>query len=174
MKIWCKIKRKFINSKDFFRYDIPRGVKNLITWFPVVWKDRNWDQYYIYVVLHKKLSLMEKGLRNGYNVNADEEADKVKKCVLILDRLIKDEYHEHAFKRHDEIWGPPELKFQDIEGDSEHKTLNIEHKNVKTKKDEELERKDFKRACEHENELKKQDLDILFRTMRKHIQGWWD
>jgi len=39
---------------------IRQGIKSLIIWFPVIWKDRWWDQYFIYVVLRHKLHLMEK------------------------------------------------------------------------------------------------------------------
>ena len=62
----------------FFR-DIKVGIKNLIIWFPVIWKDRWWDHYFLYVMLHKKLSLMEHNLRNyGCHVRAEEDAKKIK------------------------------------------------------------------------------------------------
>lgn len=173
-KIYYTIKRYIINTKDFFHYDISRGIRNLVRWFPIIWKDRNYDQYFIYVLLHKKLSLTEKCLRNGYHLYAEKTADQIKLCVLLLDRLIKDEYHLHAHKRHDEKWGGPELQFYDLEDQPGYSGIDISHKNVKTKKDEELERKDFKRACNHQEQLIEQDLDMLFKTMRKHIRGWWD
>jgi len=52
--------------------------------------------------------------------------------------------------------------------------LTITHPNVITDEDEKSQSKDFKNACKHEVSLREQDLDILFKTMRKHIQTWWD
>jgi hypothetical protein len=178
MSLKCWFRRIVIcpykNTIDFFRYDIPYGIKNLIRWFPVIWQDRNWDQYYIYVILHKKLTLMEKGLRNGCHLYADKTADQVKICVLLLDRLIKDEYHENAFKRHEEKWGEAEFNFEDLEEKPDQCRLLITRLNVKTKKDEEQERKDFMRTSKHSDQMKNQDVEMLFKIMNKHIQGWWD
>jgi len=92
----------------------------------------------------------------------------------LLDRLIKDEYHETAFKRHSERWGEPDFRFEDAKDYPGMSEALISHPKVNSVKDEETERKEFKFACEKENELRDQDLDLLFKMMRKHIQGWWD
>ena len=46
---WIKYDAKHLHS------DIIQGVKNLIKWFPTIWKDRDYDQFYIYEVLRVKL-----------------------------------------------------------------------------------------------------------------------
>ncbi len=157
----------------FFR-DIQIGIKNLIVWFPVIWKDRQWDFWFIYEILHKKLSLMEHFIRNhGHHVRAEQDADNIKKCVLLLKRLKDDDYSESAFKQHRDKWGEPEFNWVDCDRPDCHKLL-IEYDNIKTEEDKNKERKDFKNAYEHEEYLKHQDLDLLFKLMRKHIQTWWD
>jgi len=160
--------------KDFFR-SIKIGVPNLIRWFPVIWKDRDWDHQFIFQIFRHKLHLTEQFIRRyGIHTNNIDDADKIKLCVNLLDRLIKDEYHENAFKHHEEKWGPPELNWHDSE---EHEGMcgaAITHANVKTDEDEKSQNKDFKIACEHEVSLREQDLDMLFNYMRKHIQSWWD
>ena len=40
--------------------DIKSGVRNLVRWFPVIWNDEDWDQYYLYVILKQKLKASEK------------------------------------------------------------------------------------------------------------------
>lgn len=157
----------------FFR-DIRTGIKNLIIWFPVIWKDKNWDHWFIYEILHKKLSLMEHFIRNyGHHVRAEQDADNIKKCVLLLKRLKDDEYHENAFKQHREKWGEPEFEWKESDRPNSSQ-LHIKHDSVKTEKDKIREQKDFKTACEREDFLKQQDLDLLFTLMGKHIQTWWD
>ena len=160
---------------DFFSHDLKAGIRNLIVWFPVIWQDRWWDYYFFYRILRHKLFLMEKSFRkHGCSVTSPQEADNMKLCVLLLDRLLKDEYHEMTMKKHDEKWGEAELNCDPLEKNPDLYELRITHKNVKTEKDQEEERKMFKNAIEHEEYLKGQDLDLLFKTMRKYIQGWWD
>lgn len=160
---------------DYCKNDIPRGIKNLITWFPVVWKDRQWDHQFIYVVLRHKLHLAEQYIRHhGIHVNNIRDANQIKMCINLLDRLIKDEYHEIAFKRHEEKWGLPKFIWNDANSDEKMYELIIKYPNVKTDKDKKSQNKDFGFASSRETELREQDLDLLFGYMRKHIQGWWE
>jgi hypothetical protein len=32
------------------------GIRNLIYWFPVIWKDRHWDHDFIMKIVHHKLA----------------------------------------------------------------------------------------------------------------------
>jgi len=154
---------------------IRQGIKRLIEWFPIIWNDRHWDYFYIFIVLRHKLHLTEQLIRHhGHHVKHIEDADKIKRCVMILDRLIKDEYHENAFRNHDKKWGEPEFEFTDSTDYSDCYALHIKHENVNTREDKHLERKEFRRLMNKPEELKKQDIDMLFDYMKKHIQTWWD
>jgi len=166
--------RLYEKIKDVKR-NLIYGVKNLWVWFPVIWNDRNWDHQFIYKVFRYKLHLTEQLIRNnGHHLYHIKDADKIKICVNLLDRLMKDEYHEMTFKNHDKKWG--ESKFDWIEAKEypNMTELKITYPNVKTDKDKENEKKDFQRCSKHEAALREQDLDLLFTNMRKHIQGWWD
>jgi hypothetical protein len=117
---------------------------------------------------------MQKSIRKyGHHLNANRDADNMKVCVNLLDRLINDIYYEQVFKKYDEKWG--EIIFTANDTDKPNlKGLVITHENIHTEEDRKKERKDFKRAWEHHDALKKQDLDLLFKMMRKHIETWWD
>jgi len=159
--------------------DLPRnfkhGIKNLKKWFPIIWKDRNWDHHYIYIILRHKLHLTEQLIRNkGRNINAEKNADKIKLCINLLDRLIKDEYHTMAFRKIDETWGELEMSSTPCKDDPNLSNINLTRSNIKTEKDIIKERKEFKVACQHEQYSKEQDLEYLFKMMIKHIQRWWD
>jgi hypothetical protein len=170
-----KIRYKFKYEIRYWPRDFTKGVKNLITWFPIIWKDRQWDHQYIYGIFRKKLHLTEQFIRhNGIHVNNIDDADKMKICVDLLDRIMKDEYHKSAFKQHEKKWGKADLQWEDIDDEKGYSKLNIIHPNVKTDEDKESERKDFRRSSKHEADLREQDLDLLFKMMRKHIQSWWD
>lgn len=172
--MFCKIKQIIRKIKEW-PYHIKHGIRNLIIWFPVIWKDRWWDYYFIYTILRRKLHLMEKNIRlHGHHTKHIEDADKIKKCVLLLDRLIEDDYHENVFKHHDEKWGDGELLFKDSTNYPHCYEADIKYPNVKTKEDDELQSKEYKLLSKKPQELIKQDLDLLFKLMRKNIQTWWD
>ena len=164
----------FQKIKDF-PHELKCGIGNLIKWFPVIWKDRNWDHTFIYRILRHKLHLTEQFIRHyGIHANNIQDADRMKICVILLDRLIKDEHFEMAFKSFHKKWGYSDWKFEKVEGESELSRLKLTYPAIKTDEDEKLNQKDFKRACDYEDFLRERDLDYLFSTMRKYIQGWWD
>ena len=159
--------RSFFNS-------IIYGIENLIVWFPIIWSDRNWDQVYLYIILQHKLDQMQKYFRKyGHHVGAERDARKMEICSMVLERLITDVYHDQAFKKYDEKWG--EAHFSTFETDDPNLSrLVITHENVHTEEDKIKETADFKRAWEHHDYLNKQDLDLLFKILRKQIESWWD
>lgn len=149
------------------------GIKNLIVWFPVIWKDKQWDHTHIYEIFKKKLELQSNSIRKyGHHVDSKRDADNMMKCVYTLNRLLSDVYHEMAFKRHKEIWGRPSYEFKSI--DDNWSELFMEYPSAVTEKDKEKERKHFRRCIKHEDMLKKQDLEYLTTMMKKHIESWWD
>ena len=127
---------KWWKIKDFFR-GIKPGLRNVIRWFPVIYKDRWWDHSFLYPILKKKLELMEENFRlRGCHVGNEKDAKNMKICVLLLDRLINDAYIDYNGERG---WAP-EVKW----------------------------------SYEKEEEMINQDLDLLFKLLRKHIRTWWD
>ena len=132
---------------------IKASIKNLITWFPVIWNDRQWDHVFLLDILHKKLSLMEKFFREyGIHVGTEKDADNIKLAILLLDRIRKDDYIKSAFKLYEEKYG--EISFKSFSSEKE---------------------KDcFTQCIDKETYLMNQDLDMLFSHLRKHIREWWD
>jgi len=151
------------------------GIENLIKWFPVIWKDRDWDHWFLYKILQFKLKQMEKLQRKyGHSVNSETYANQIRTAVLILDRLIKDDYFSKAYENHEKKWGETEMKFTPLKDRPELYSVDFVTEKAVTNKQKEQERKEKMRLLHHEEMLKQQDLDYLFKHMRKHIQGWWD
>lgn len=169
IRIWY-----FIKDLRYLPHTIKIGITNLFVWFPVIWNDRQWDYIYILRMLHKKLSMMEKFIReDGIHVKNKRDAHKIKVCVLLLERMIEDVYHDHAYENHYKKWGDPHIKFLECEYEDCHE-IKFEYKNVKTEEDEKQKFKEFRRCMKHERYLTQQDLDLLFKMMNKHITSWWD
>ena len=89
--------RIYYNVKDFLLYDIRYGVRNFFKWFKIVWQDRDWDDYYIFRVLLFKIRntriLIDK---NQTFEGCEIEVEKMKRCELLIQRLIDDNYAEEA------------------------------------------------------------------------------
>jgi hypothetical protein len=159
--------------KDSY-YNIKNGIPNLIKWFPIIWKDRDWDFYFIFVLLHRKLKNMEKHIRSySHHTNSEKDADQIKLCVDLLKRILDDEYHENVFKDHDKKWGEGRMVWEDTD-DCELSKLDIIRDNANTEEEKEQETKDFRRLSPNVEKLKQQDINYLFDNMKKHIQCWWD
>jgi hypothetical protein len=87
--------RYFINS-----------IKNLIKWFPIIWRDRDWDSTYIEEMLLFKLNNMYKRFSdpNATYVDWDSKYAKpvlkaLKLCIQILERRKNNYYTDYWWSR---------------------------------------------------------------------------
>ena len=144
----------------------------MIKWFPIIWKDRDFDYCYFLSMMKFKLEQMETFFRsdNTWSMGVGKTADEIKRCILLLDRIIEDDYG--SYDVHDKKWGEMKMDFKAArDGLSE---MVITRPNVITDKDKKQESKEWKRCMEHEEMLKKQDMKYLFELMEKNLKGWWD
>jgi hypothetical protein len=172
------MKNYFEKIYDFFRYDIPYGVENLVRWFPIIWQDRDWDHVYLYEVMKKKLEFMENlQEHHGMSVNSKKYAKQIRVCKCLLDRLSKDEYIENALFWHEKKYGESEIGWKESDkGKNWVQMYTYYPKLLRTQWDDPNSKvnKDYKRCIKHSDMMQIQDLDMLFKNMRKYIQGWWD
>lgn len=73
-------------------YNIKYGIENIFIWLPIIWKDRNWDYIYIYLILQKKFELMENIHKNSYCVNKEKTIRQLKIAKELCKRLSKESY----------------------------------------------------------------------------------
>jgi len=152
-----------------------KGIKNIFIWIPILVEDRQWDHGFVLIMLKKKFELMEKFFRkNGHHTDAEKDADNIKLAINLLDRLIEDNYMDHAFVPHKKKYGESHILWQDIPN-SKSKKLLIEYDvKINTLEEKEKERKLFLQCCNREDYLRKQDLNLLFKHLKKHLFTWWD
>jgi len=77
------------------RRSFVRGIQSLIAWFVIIWQDRQWDYGFVFILLEKKLTLMEKHWESENLCNyVGEERDLsyIKVAKGACKRLIKDDY----------------------------------------------------------------------------------
>src|SRR6185295_9596120 len=63
--------RNIINPWENFKV----GIKNIIKWLPIVWKDRDWGDWYIYEILKFKIKNTRDLILNN-NICIDEDLER--------------------------------------------------------------------------------------------------
>jgi hypothetical protein len=168
--------------KQFFR-----NIRNLIRWFPIIWKDRDWDDHFIFEILKFKLKNQAEYI--GYHdrhVSAKRDAEKMMLCVRLIEK-VQDEYyageymdyHEANFKFTDSE-SHPEMYELDIIEISEHfddyfkKYPRIYKQVVKADKlpFKKNDKKGIAINIAHINEERAHKL--LFKILEQNIRRWWD
>lgn len=94
-----------------------QGVKNIIYWFPVIWKDRHWDDHYIFEVLKHKLKAQTNFIeKEDRHTRAQLDAKRIKLCVKLIE-LVQDETYSSEYMDYhkDRVWFTP---VEDREGSS--------------------------------------------------------
>lgn len=119
--------RRFLLFWEFeYRYYLRNfisGVKNLIKWGPVIWKDRDWDDAFFFYILKFKISNMAKfqGKKRSY-VGSDRNVEIMNTIVRLIDKFQSEHYLHEYFHYVDD-----EYSFVKIEGTDffEMKTVNL-------------------------------------------------
>lgn len=95
MKLWRKIKYLPIpfwlaEIRRFFRH-IPHGIRNLIDWFPIIWRDYDWDWEFLNDMLIFKLTRMTATFRSdkAFGVDKYDRADEMWEVVEHL-KFLRD------------------------------------------------------------------------------------
>lgn len=185
---WEKISLWWRFEGRYTHYTIYNGVKNLIKWFKIVWKDRDYDQSFIFDVLKFKIENTANYTESRkWFVGWENEVSRMRTCVKLIQRVQDDFYNmEHMdFEDIKFTFVPTEDK--DENGDCyytmESETLRDEledyfkkypntYKKVVKKNGEELPSHLMAAQIGRMNHEKAKKL--LFNILNKHIEHWWE
>lgn len=143
--------------------NIIEGIKNLIKWFPLVWKDRDWDYHFLYEILHFKLKNMEKFFSSDktYSVVSPKNAKQIKIARILLGRLLECDYLENAMMFYNKKYGNQTI-------------MNIDDDGVVKWVDNKKMIEEFRKCGSHSDFMEIQDNNYLFDLLKKHAHRWWD
>lgn len=187
ISLWWRFEARYYH-KDFIN-----GVKNLVKWFPTVWKDRNYDQSYIYIMLSKKLEFQAEYISNrDFHTRAKRDAEVMRTCVKLIEKIKNDDYgmeyidyHEtkHRFVETNEIY-KGEKTFEWLcdelseNFDDYFKKYPLQYKKVLSGQINRYHRegdKDKKLiAMEIALDNQERARKLLFKILEEHIERWWD
>jgi hypothetical protein len=78
-------------------HDLKCGVRNIVRWGPIIWRDRDWDWAFLAKLMEVKLRQMSACFaQHGHHVNSKRDAKRALLCAILLKRLQDDNYMENA------------------------------------------------------------------------------
>lgn len=176
---WCKWNLPY--QHKYFIY----GVKNLWKWLPIIWKDRDWDDFYIFEILkHKIKNTADYTEKKQRFLDWKDDVRYMRICVKLIDR-IQDEYYiseMHEYWETNMRMEPMEdgtrlLEFDDVRVDLDRylsKYPNDKRRTLKSKRADNIGDSDKSLAImvsymRHERARK-----LLFDILQDKIERWWD
>ncbi len=170
-KLWYPVKRFY------------RSVRNVIRWFPVIWKDRDWDDWYILEILKFKIKNQAEYIGGrDFHTRAKRDAEIMMVCVRLLER-IQEEYYDmelYNYYRTDLIFVPSETRpgSYSIEEDLISENLDDYFKKyprtykqiVNEFKGKEKKIIAIKMGIHNHYKAKK----LLFKILEEQMERWWD
>ena len=183
---YWKIYRWFKWDAKHFHRDVAQGFRNLWKWFPIIWKDRDWDDHFIFEVLKFKIKntadLFEKNQRF---VGWENEVKYMRICQSLIDK-IQNEYYKmehYDFYEFELNFVPTENNMYEMKSTTTRDdcytyvskyprtkkiVLSNPHYNPLTKRGD----KGIALAMgiERHNRARK----LLFKILEQRIERWWD
>jgi hypothetical protein len=177
------------DGKYYHKY-FKTGVKNLWYWFPIIWKDRDWDSHYIFEIMKHKLSAQANYIgTNDRHTRAQQDARRMRLCVKLMSKVQEEDYTmEYMDYAKDRVWFTP---CEDRPGSSLYNSENVWEKydeyfakypliykrvmngeGVFSLKGREDDKHVIAMNIAHLNHDRARKL--LFKIMEENIEGWWD
>lgn len=182
ISVWWRFEGRYYH-KDFIY-----GIKNLIRWFRLVWKDRDYDDAFIFEALRFKIQkTMEYTERRNFFIGSEHEVSRMRTCIKLIDSIVDAKYELECFDyqevRHEFV---PTTEL-DYDGKNYYELVtevvedNLDlyfkkHYNsyrkllIKNKGKDSRKSLSVKLGHEVHNKAKK----LLFNILDKHIENWWE
>jgi hypothetical protein len=186
IRLWWKYEGKY------WYKNLKQGIKNLWYWFPVIWKDRNWDDHYIFEILKHKLKAQAKYIGDrDFHTRAQLDAKRMRLCVKLIQKVQDEDYAiEYMDYAKDRIWftdcedrpGSSLYNSEEVweKYDDYFKKYPLVYKQVMKGagpftldgRDEADMKRIIAMNIAHVNQERVQKL--LFKILEENIRGWWD
>ncbi len=139
-----------------------KRVYRVCQYLPVIWKDCNMDEISFWEITKRKLEIWADYLeKHGHCVSNEQDVKQIRICIMLLNRILKDDYPTFEYEKFS-AWRENEIEAGRIKSsflDSSYWTKEISDI--------------VSRRRKHEEYMKKQDIEYLFKFLQKHIQTWW-
>lgn len=158
--------RLLIMVRDIHWYDLVGGLKSIIRWLPVIWRDRDWDWCYLAKLIEVKCTRIAKVMEVGYPENGNVAASQLREVARLLARVRANNYRE-------EIFGPitTQSAWLDDPDYPGYKDYNCEHLKPDGSKVSNEEYLGWHKAA---RQAQKRELHSAMAIIASHLFEWWD
>ena len=159
------------------------GCNNLIKWAPTIWKQRDWDDAFIFDVLQKKIEFQRKELVSANRHTRIDADNRDMTIVLNLLERVRNEYYGMEYLDYRET----KLRFEDVKDNPKRKRVEID---IIWEEDDKFLSKypsTVRKVMKDNPNINKSDLchfvsqyneekanDLLFRILKERMRWWWD
>jgi hypothetical protein len=156
------------------------SVGNLIRWFPIVWRDREWDHHYVYEILKHKLTHMAKYFRTrDMWVGQIREAERMELCVRLISKVQEEYYLTEHMDVMEKKYGKMRFNFEKVEGADEKNQTRVLNgwrygDGDRTQEETEAIRNEYSELAKLGEIRHEKAKRILFELMKRNIGKWWD
>lgn len=166
------IEDTWLETTHFFK-KVRSLFHNIWKFRKILWRDRDWDQGFFYELLEFKLRSIHKYFSSDAPVSLCSQRKKYRRNILVCAELVKrireENYFKYYYRDVDCSWDA------NWEIDPEKPTRY----RMKEKTKEQGPKSywgyiEQKQLNEIEKQMKKQDQDLLFKLLTKHLDTWWD
>ena len=165
--------------------EFTEGIKNLLVWFKVIYKDKNWDTHYVFEIIKFKLLQQRKCLVEANRHEGVPELNKdITLCLNLIEKVQSEyyameymDYHksEYNWNQSEEHEDCHELDIVPISENfdeyfNKHKCsvrkVLKQNRNLSSSKNK------LAMSLSHFNQQRAQEL--LFKVLNNKINSWWD
>lgn len=168
------------------------SIKNVIRWMPVIWKDRDWDDSFIFTILKTKLKFQAEYIgKRDFHTRAKRDSEIMNLCVRLIDKVKEEyysieyyDYHKTEYNFIDsDVPNCKEMVFNEISEnfDDYFKKYPLIYKRVLNGEgwvsiiDEESGEINKKRVAMNMGYINHgRARKLLFKILESQIESWWD
>lgn len=159
------------------------GVSNLVTWAPIIWRDRDWDYSFLLDMLEFKLRRM--GAQGFHHVWTEEKAAQVIACADACKRIREDKYAQEELAALNEKWGDRVcpvcgkslcrcFPHYGTDGSIIGYYWVTMYENAHTSEEVDRASQEFHDLYRLQSKLLQDDVAFLCDTMKTNLLSWWD
>lgn len=144
------------------------SMKNLITWFPLVWKDRNFDHYFLFETIKFKLKIMAKNFKEEDTfIDTRRHSEQMELCVRLIDKIQKETY----LMEHIELMEAKYGKMQYTIGGN--KIARMEWERQSSYEDKDLILEEYHDMMKKGIRKHEKAVRLLFKILERNAERWW-
>lgn len=162
-EIWSWSYYRYRSVRSFF-INIKIGIENIVFYLPTIWKDRDYDYFFIHAILKEKLRKIQRFYESERAIpheKDDEILAQIKELVQALTRLEDpSNYTEGLYPELDEYYSSLDFSRFDMH-DPDNPRGQFLAELVKAS------------SAEEERRIE-EDLDFIYSTLRSNIRRYWN